>query len=349
MRRTHVTDISVIGIGGAVRTGDDRHVVIVSAGDQHGSYGPVSERVARFISRRLAKTATGHAVRDHSGLLERLTNTVASSRPDVVSWAIGALDCAMWDLHGVVEGCSVAELLAGKPTRREIPAYASWLRLDISKPAAAPLITRAAMQGWLFTKWALRRRRPMSPSLEVSRLAQATIRATEAAGAPVAVDALGTWDHDFGRLFAAAGAAGLPRWLEDPLPDIGGHALWKDDGKPPLAIGETVCLTDDLGLILNNPALAVLTIDVVGSGGLTRAVDIITAAHVKGVPIYPHGRSLIPGIHLAAAFPDAVPAVEYRLQWEPRRQALYCEPIVAADGRLPLPVRPGLGVTVRSI
>ncbi len=53
---------------------------------------------------------------------------------------------------------------------------------------------------------------------------------------------------------------------------------------------------------------------------------LLRVAHPLGIPIYPHGRSLLPGLHLAAAFPDAVPAVEYRLQWEPRRQCLYNTP-----------------------
>src|SRR2546428_474443 len=68
------------------------------------------------------------------------------------------------------------------------------------------------------------------------------------------------------------------------------------------------------------------TLDVVGCGGLTRAVELLEQACVAGIPIFPHGRSLIPAVHLAAAYPHAVTAAEYQLQWEPTRQLLYAEP-----------------------
>ena len=104
-------------------------------------------------------------------------------------------------------------------------------------------------------------------------------------------------------------------------------------------MGERLRLDEDPAALLSDVRPAALTIDVVGCGGLTRAVQITAAARQHGVPVYPHGRSMVPGIHLAAAFPDSIPAVEYRCQWEPRRQLLYRR---AVDPRPWLPSCAGL-------
>ncbi|WP_338014366.1 enolase C-terminal domain-like protein [Streptomyces sp. CB02009] len=65
-------------------------------------------------------------------------------------------------------------------------------------------------------------------------------------------------------------------------------------------------------------------------------------------PVFPHGRSLMPGLHLAAARPDRVLAVEYRQQWEPGRQHLHAHPVEPDCGHLTLPTAPGLGAAPRS-
>ena len=124
--------------------------------------------------------------------------------------------------------------------------------------------------------------------------------------------------------------------------------LWEDGELPVKRIGERLRLDEDLGTLLDLVRPTALTIDVVGCGGLTRAVEITAVGHEAGIPVYPHGRSMVPGIHLAAAFPDAVRAVEYRRQWEPRRQLLYAEPWIPENGRFPAPEAPGLGTQPRS-
>jgi hypothetical protein len=40
-----------------------------------------------------------------------------------------------------------------------------------------------------------------------------------------------------------------------------------------------------------------------------------------------------------------IPAIEYRLQWEPRRQRMYAHPWLPAQGVVTIPRSPGLGAT----
>lgn len=117
--------------------------------------------------------------------------------------------------------------------------------------------------------------------------------------------------------------------------------------KMSVAVGERLFVNGDGPALLELRPRA-LTLDVVACGGLTRAIDLVEAARACGVPVYPHGRSFVPSVHLAAAFPDAVPAVEYRLQWEPARQRRYADPWLPTHGTANIPTAPGLGAAPRS-
>src|SRR5690606_11753061 len=116
----------------------------------------------------------------------------------------------------------------------------------------------------------------------------------------------------------------------------------------PIAVGERLLAGEDPTRLIDVIRPAAFTLDVVGCGGLTRAVDLVAVARRASVPVYPHGRSLVPAVHLAAAFPDTVVAVEYQLQREPVRRSLSAESWLPRLGQLRVPASPGLGATPRS-
>ncbi len=263
--------------------------------------------------------------------------------------AVGAIDCAAWDLHGRLADRSVAALLATTTPQPSVAAYASWLSQDLSRIDDLGTVRRVAAGGWSFTKWGLRRAPEDSSAEAAVRMARAVERCAQALGTTLAADAVGTWTPSVAMAFARSVDTASLRWLEDPLPrhDLDTYELLAAT-QLPLAVGERAhCDEDPAGLIQYVRPRA-LTLDVVGCGGLTRAAQILGEAQSQAISVYPHGRSLVPGLHLAAAFPDAVPAVEYRLQWEPRRQRLYDIPLQPEHGRIRLPDTPGLGTTPRS-
>jgi L-alanine-DL-glutamate epimerase-like enolase superfamily enzyme len=179
-------------------------------------------------------------------------------------------------------------------------------------------------------------------------LAQAVHRAAGSTATPLAVDAVGTWTPALTLGFAHRVDPGALIWLEDPLPRHDVDLYRQVAARLPIAWGERLRLGEHPAPLMAAARPVALTLDVVGCGGLTRAAEIVAAARARGVPVYPHGRSLIPGMHLAAAFPATVPAVEFRLQWEPARQLLYAQPCLPEHGLLTLPDTPGLGTTPRS-
>lgn len=327
--------------------GDDTQIVAVHAGRYTGWYGPVAAHPAMLIHRRLGRVLIGTAVTDHNGVQARLRSAAGAVIEASASWAIGALDCAVWDLHGRIERRTVAQLLTRSEACDTVPAYGSWLRLDIGQSRTREAARRVADEGWAFTKWGLRRRSNDIQS-EAKLLAETAQEVARAAGAPVAIDALSTWDTTFTQTFTDTVDPAAITWLEEPLPgyDLDGYARLTPHAIP-LALGEHLKVDDDPEALLIRAAPGAFTIDVVGCGGLTAAVAALDHAEGVGIPVYPHGRSLLPALHLAAAYPGIVPAVEYQIQWQPRRQRLFHEPLARDGGQLALPGPSGLGATPR--
>lgn len=337
-----IDKVEIVDCADLVGPGDDAQLVAVHAAGLTGWYGPVSAAAAALLDGRVAALALGASVTNHSGLLARLRRGLGVSVGTPTSWAIGALDCAVWDLHGRAEERPVAALLAAD-VRSHVPAYASWLRLDIHT-ADPETIGHVVRQGWLFTKWSLRSNRDLPVGEDSERMADAVHRVTEAVGSRAAFDALWTWDEALALGFAERVDHTEMIWLEEPLARYDA-ARYTDlvASCPPLALGERLNIGDDPSALLGLRGLSALTIDVVGCGGLTVAASLLAKATAVGVPVYPHGRSLVPGVHLGAAFPDAVAAVEYQLQWEPHRQRLFTDPLECNGGRIVAPSTPGLG------
>lgn len=340
-------EIRTVRIAKAACPGDDTVFVAAHSGGLVGWYGPVSTEVGRAVD-VISPAAVGVLVSDHDGLGRRLRTAVCNGSGHLGQWAAGSVDCAVWDLHGLLTGKPVADLLTPDRAHVPVPVYSSWLRMDLSNPESPDVLAQVAGEGWAFTKWGLRRQQGPTIASEVRDLVGALQRAAQVLGTGFAADAVGTWNPRLSTAFAAEVDDSALLWLEDPLPE---HDLrvYRNLASTslPLAVGERLMPGEDVLGLLGQAQPAALTIDVVGCGGLTRAAAITSTAREAGVPVYPHGRSLVPGIHLAAAFPDAVPAVEYRRQWEPRRQRLYRESWTPGHGAFHPPATAGLGTEPR--
>lgn len=343
-----IDQIDILDLRNYVGPGDEGLFVAAHAAGCTGWHGPVSEASSRYVRTLLAEAAAGAPVSEHRALTEVLRHAAGWYCDQAMSWAIGAVDCAVWDLHGRLADVPVASLITAKPAP-EVSAYASWLRLDVCDPRNADAITRTAREGWVFTKWGLRSDACTDPADEIARLVCAARRAAAAAGARIALDALGTWDTELTLAFTDQIDPSMVLWLEDPLPgtSLDGYRQISTSGTP-LAVGERLLIDDDAATVIEVVQPVAFTLDVVGCGGLTRAIDLVSLASAADVRVFPHGRSLVPAVHLAAAFPETVVALEYQLQWQPARQRLYTEPWPPPQPTIPLPAAPGLSLTPRS-
>ncbi|MFD0507054.1 hypothetical protein ACFQ0G_38385 [Streptomyces chiangmaiensis] len=125
MRSWTIQDLHVVQTKQPAAAGDDTFFVAVRAGNAVGWYGPVRERVGRYVNDVLASETKDALVTDHARLLDELWAASRGYPSDVASWAVGTVDCAVWGLHGRLAGRTVAELLTtaapGRSSRRMPP------------------------------------------------------------------------------------------------------------------------------------------------------------------------------------------------------------------------------------
>ncbi|WP_338933189.1 enolase C-terminal domain-like protein [Streptomyces netropsis] len=124
----------------------------------------------------------------------------------------------------------------------------------------------------------------------------------------------------------ACRGSGAARWgcavSGGPLPETDCEeyrALRKKGSSLPMAFGERVTSTAHAHRLLARCRPAAFTFDVAWCGGITEAMRLLSLAQAHDVPVHLHGRTFMPAVHLAAAFPRAAGAVEYQVMWEPRR------------------------------
>ncbi|MCX4393205.1 enolase C-terminal domain-like protein [Streptomyces sp. NBC_01767] len=330
-------------VAGPWKAGDSRFAVVVEAGGVNGVFAPVDELPAALVATRLGQSALRHPVTDHTGLLRRLLAELGPHAAGLGRWAVGALDCAVWDLHGRLADLPVAALLSNRPAPR-VPVYASWLSLDLAADSAAESVKATADEGFAFSKWALR------GGAETAEMVLLAERAAKWAGHSVAVDALGTWGHLRTMEVAPLLTPQAVRWVEDPLPRTDQAAyrrLRRQTEGLRVAFGERLSHAEDARAVLEHCQPEAFTFDAVWCGGITEALTWLGAAHEARVPVHLHGRAFLPAVHLSAAFPEAAGAVEYQVVWEPRRQRALRGTLRPDGGHVTLPDRAGLGMEVR--
>ncbi|MET8127494.1 enolase C-terminal domain-like protein [Streptomyces sp. NPDC005231] len=329
-------------VAGPWETGDSRFAVVVEARGVAGVFAPLDELPAALVATRLGQSVLRYSVTDHKRLLRRLLAELGPHSAGLGRWAVGALDCAVWDLHGRLADLPVAALLSDRPAR-QVPVYASWLSLDLASTSAAESVKATVGKGFAFTKWALR-------DAEAGEVARLVERAAAWTGQSVAVDALGTWGHLRTTEVAPLLAPEAVRWVEDPLARTDRAAYTHLRGQAKglrVALGERLAHVEDARALLEHCQPEAFTFDAVWCGGITEAQGWLGAAHDARVPVHLHGRAFLPAVHLAAAFPHVAGAVEYQVVWEPRRQRALRGTLQPDGGHVALPDRPGLGMEVR--
>lgn len=256
--------------------------------------------------------------------------------------ALAAVDIALWDLAGRVQGLPVATLLGGA-YRDPVPVYVSGLPVPQDAGRAA-----------LAADWV--RRGATAVKLHLGNGVEADLAtydaiATASPELRIAVDA--HWAYDRGQ------AIRLGRelderdalFLEAPLApeDVTGHAELQTLLATPVAAGETLRNRFEFAQWLDARALSVAQPDV-GRTGITEAMAVAELAAARHVPVAPHhsvglGVSLAAGLHVAAAV-ESLLLFEYQPATIKAAVRILSSAPELPPGGVPLPSGPGLGVEV---
>ena len=299
----------------------------------------------------LKAALVGQDPREVEALWDRMYDwTSYYGRRGVVIHAMSAVDIALWDIRGKVQGKPVADLL-GPRKRSRLLAYGTVYPLGETPDEVRRNIDRGLKLGLKAIKivadphW----RRDM-------RKAEAIIRTARDHVGPdirLMVDAATAWEK------AEDGLPLMPifrdhnfLWVEAPLPidDLEGHARFQGFGVP---IGG-----GDLGLTTRYEyehafevgKIDIAQPDVTMAGGLTELMRIAAVARKRGKRVVTHGYKSNITIAANLAFLAqhwADEPLEFSTSQSPLRWELTNERFpIDKDGMVAVPTAPGLGVSL---
>jgi len=290
--------------------------------------------------------------------------TAMNGRRGIVIHALSAVEMALWDLCGKAVGQPVHALLGGA-TRKSITPYASLQpaggRFEDYRDALCMSAERAKALGFKAMKTEITMNGPyahsgMRESYDRHTEVLGAVRKTIGPDITLMVDVQYLWEdaetclsviRDWGEFNAY--------FLETPLwsDNVREMAKLVEHAPMPIAFGEWLATRFEFEELMDIGKVQVAQPDVGRVGGIGEAKIVCDMAKERGRTIVPHcwktGISISGTAHLAfvtnhCAFIEYLPPqlCHERL----RRELAHEELVLNADGTIPLPVKPGLGVEV---
>jgi L-alanine-DL-glutamate epimerase-like enolase superfamily enzyme len=288
-------------------------------------------------AREIAHELVGEDPADIARLWSKLQWAGASvGRSGLATQAIAAFDVALWDLKARRAGLPLAKLLgAHRDGVRCYNTSAGFLQASI--PEMCERIDALMERGIGGIKLKVGQPDPM---VDIERLE--AVRAHAGGSLPLMIDANQQWDRvtalRFGRIVEPLNLT----WIEEPVDayDAEGHAALARELATPIATGEMLTSVREHAELIRHDAVDFIQPDAPRVGGITPFLKICALAEEKRLLLAPHFAMEI-HVHLAAAYPFE-PWVEHFEWLEP----LFQERLRIQDGRMWVPSRPGLGLTL---
>ncbi|HEY7553867.1 MAG TPA: mandelate racemase/muconate lactonizing enzyme family protein [Candidatus Binatia bacterium] len=259
--------------------------------------------------------------------------------------ALSGIDIALWDILGKVRSVPLYQLVGGK-CRDKVPVYATALYPE--EPSRVAARARAfADQGFHGVK--IKVGFDLDQDLRIVR----AVRRELGRDFMVMTDANQGYRLDVALQAAEGFADAGAFWLEEPLfvEDVEGHAVLRERGKVPIAVGENLHSCGAFRDYVVSGAADFLQPDVARAGGITEVKKIAALAERHKTPVSFHtwgdGVALAASIHLAAALQDCI-VMELDYTYNPLRQELLREPFQLQGGFLTPMEKPGLGVELNA-
>ena len=292
-------------------------------------------------AQELAPTLLGEDPNDIARLWDKLVWAGASvGRSGLATQAMAAFDIALWDMKARRAGLPLAKLLGAH--RDSVACYnTSGGFLSSPLPEVLANVDAALERGIGGLKIKVGQPDPMI-DLQRVRAVHQLIEQRTGGRVALMVDANQQWDRvtaqRFGRLVEPLNLV----WIEEPLDayDAEGHAALAALLDTPIASGEMLTSVAEHAELIRCAAVDILQPDAPRVGGITPMLKIMALAEQARIGLAPHFAMEI-HVHLAAAYPSE-PWVEHFEWLEP----LFNERLDIRDGRMGVPSRPGLGLSL---
>ncbi len=288
-------------------------------------------------AKELAPVLLGEDPNDITRLWTKLCWAGASvGRSGLATQAIGAFDVALYDMKARRAQLSLAKLLGAQ--RDAVLCYNSsggFLHTPTAELVANALASRERGIAGIKMKVG-----QPDGRLDLERVA--AVRQRLGDDAPLMVDANQQWSRPTAQRMCRALEDFKLVWIEEPLDayDNEGHAALSAAFDTPIATGEMLTSTLEHAELIRHRAADFLMPDAPRVGGITPFLKIATLAEHAGLMLAPHFAMEL-HVHLAAAYPSE-PWVEHFDWLEP----LFEERLLIHNGRMQVPTRPGLGLTL---
>ncbi len=257
-------------------------------------------------------------------------------RSGVATQALAAIDIALYDLKAKRAGLPLAKLLGSY--RDSVQTYntsGGFLNatLDEVKDRATQSIDEGI--GGIKIKVGL-------PDSKEDLRRVAGVREHIGWDVPLMVDANQQWDRATALRMGRQLEEFNLIWIEEPLDayDFEGHAHLAQVLDTPIATGEMLASVAEHKGLINANGCDIIQPDAPRVGGITQFLRLAALADERGLGLAPHFAMEI-HLHLAAAYPRE-PWVEHFDWLDP----LFEERLETKNGRMIVPDRPGLGVTL---
>ena len=271
-------------------------------------------------------------------------------RRGVVIHAISAIDIALWDIRGKAAGKPVVELL-GEKRRDRVKAYGTIYPLGTTPDEARRNIDWGLGLGLKAIKICA------EPEWrdDFARTEKLIRAARDHVGTDIdlMIDAAAAWEipeHGLPLMPVFKECGFL--WVEAPLPldDVAGHAKFQGFGVP-IGGGDLGATTGfDYEALFDQGQIDIAQPDVTMAGGLTELKRIADLARRRGRRVVPHGYKSNITIACNLAFLGQhwqEELLEYSTSRSPLRWKLTQEKFeIGGDGKVAVPSRPGLGVSL---
>ncbi len=288
-------------------------------------------------AKEIADRLLGEDPNDIAKLWDKLCWAGASvGRSGLSTQAIGAFDVALWDMKAKRAGLSLAKLLGAH--RDSVKCYntsGGFLHTPLDQLLVNTTISREKGIGGIKLKVG-----QPDCALDIQRVE--TVRKHLGDNFPLMVDANQQWDRPTAQRMCRTFEHFNLVWIEEPLDcyDYEGHAALAAQFDTPIATGEMLTSAGEVADLIKYRAADYIMPDAPRVGGITPYLKVAGLADHAGLMLAPHF-SMELHIHLAAAYPRE-PWVEHFEWLEP----LFNERLEVKDGRMLVPSRPGLGVSM---
>ena len=344
--------------------GKTRHVTLVRLETASGAVGwgeaitgseDAAVAMKVIMERGFMPRLMGRDPRDVEAIWSEFRETTYwTGNGGIVTFAISAIDMALWDLAGRLAGLPVHRLLGGK--RRDRVRAASSIIFDTGNLAGlgqqfAEL--RARGYGVLKGGWGhdLSIAFGRDPKRDVAIVR--TMREAVGEDAEIIVDVVAGsgWTASHAITMARAFEPYRLYWLEDALPegDIEGWKRLRAGTATPLCTGEKGWTVPHFRGLVESGALDIIMMDPGRAEGVTGSKKIIDIAADGGMSWNAHSWSsalnTAASLHLCAASPNVL-LLELKPEPSPMQNDIVSDPIVMKDGWIQVRDTPGLGVTV---